>query len=449
MAIALETPVPVAAAEEADVEAEAFYQTLVVVAQTCDHHLLFYVYDVYNIKMQNKICDYIKHTKGNYCFFEIHSPVSIKNTTAIQFNVGSSNDSVPGITHLIEHLITRPNSEQNRNLSLESGGIKMNAYTYKDRVIFFASSYISDTVQLAVKLIESFNWNFTEKDLHIEKNTICSEIIENKGNLNKKIFNLIIKNCVSHKIAGKEFEHDITGSSSTIRKINLSALKSFVENNFFNPTLAITSTNKLTEKEVDLIFNSLEKAFLINKKAKSVIKSVKKGKSMSIDFSVKNTQVKGFAFNSKDQKRNFIYLGLLKQYLGGDWSSIANQKMRVDKQLTYFVYSGVGVYKDFSYVYIQYDAQNSSKKQAADEVKKIFFDLKKGNIDSQIFEASKKMRVSNVFETFKNEYDILDDFLASNTCDSPSIYTLEEYLEDVKNTKIEDFALFIKENLPN
>ena len=66
-----------------------------------------------------KICKYIKHTNKNCEFVEIYSPLSLRNTAAIQFNVGSVDDSIHGLAHMTEHLITNASSISNQNLDFE------------------------------------------------------------------------------------------------------------------------------------------------------------------------------------------------------------------------------------------------------------------------------------------------------------------------------------------
>ena len=391
------------------------------------------------------ICKYIKHSKGDCVFVEICSPVSLKNTAGIQFNIGSVNDSIEGLAHMTEHLITRPVNESNQNLALEKEGIKMNAYTYKERALFFASSYSVPPEDIAVKLITSFNWNPGEQDLQIEKNTILSELNEEEENANRIIFNKIMESCVKDNVADKKYLHNIAGNPSSVKKIKITDVKDFIQKNFDKPLFAITTAKKLSKKQVDIILNTLKASFKYSNSTPKTALGAKKNKSTSISFSIKNTHIKGYAFSSNDEKKNFIYLGLLKQYLGGNWSSIANQKMRVTKQLAYFVYAGMDVYKEFSFVYVQYDVTKENKEKAEKEVKQIFAELKGGIINEDVFTAAKNMRISHVYETFKNESDIIDDFLLSNSDFSlPTFYTLEEYLDDIKDVNIEDFKKYVK-----
>lgn len=378
----------------------------------------------------------------------------MKNSVAIQFSVGSSHDTVgkEGLAHIVEHLLTHSNNPENEYIAREKEGVSCFAFTYKERTIYFASSYMLPIEKVLVILLDQLSREIPKEALAKEKDTVLSEMAERHGNIAKMAHDGVMKKCSRIIASTERYSHPVIGTGEGLKSIRISDVERFVEKHYRNPSIAITASRNLEKNKVKEILATIASSGLRfeqpGKTEKKTDKINPAGKRF--DFNIKNTQIKGICVDGADRTREALYLGIMKQYLAGNWSSVFNRKMRSDKQLAYFAYGSIEAFSSFGLVYTTYDVLPNKKKASDSVANKIFKDLELGRIDKDAFIAAKKMRMTEMLATFSNEEDLLDDFLYSNRNPwNSEFYTLEQYIREIENLTLKDFTAYAKRTLQN
>ena len=393
---------------------------------------------------------YKKHLSGDKSFFEINSPLLIKNTVSIQFNVGSIQDpkTKDGLSHLTEHLILNIKGNGDKlYVDREMKGLYINAFTGRERTVYTASSYILSTKEIVKELFSLLNFKPTQKDLLQEIQTITSEILQNKTNVNNQNYDKSLSECSKIYKDLNNYKHNVLGNKKSINGILLEDVYKHIDKYYINPSIAVTSSQKLNGVEIKQIFDQIEKG-LIFRKNDVRLKNNNLLKVDQFEFMNKNTQIFGFCFMNSDREREDVYLSVLKEYLANNWSSVCNQRMRIEKQLTYFVNNFCQIFDNFSMLYVYYDVSKKNKSLAEKEYKKIIKELYCGDVNKNIFEAAKNMLLSNTYDLLTSEENVCNDFLWFNqyTEDGP-LYFIEKFIESVKKLTLKDFVVYLKDIL--
>lgn len=392
---------------------------------------------------------YKKHILGNKRFFEIASPVLIKTTVTIQFNVGSIHDPVDkeGLSHLVEHLILRTKDKSKSYVEREVRGIYINAFTGRERTVYVASSYFLSAVEIVNELFSSLNYNVNTIELREEIEIITTEILQDKSNQSNANYNKALSECIAKNKSLFPYKHAVLGTEKSIKNITIDDIKSHIEKHYNTPLISVATPNKLDKNTIAKIFTTIDKNkfYVSDKELVSVENNIESGQ---FKFSNKNTQVFGFYLKNFSREREDVYLSVLKGYLANNWSSLCNKKMRIDKQLTYFVNNHCQIFSGFSIFYIYYDVTKKNKELAEKEYLNIIDDISKGKIDTEIFDASKKMLLSNTYDLLKDEENISNDFLWFNqytgVIKQDNLYTIENFIESVKALEVKEFSLYLK-----
>ncbi len=389
-------------------------------------------------------------------FFEITSPLLIKNTVLMRFNVGSANDSKKkeGLSHLVEHLVLHVDEKDKIHIEREKKGLFINAFTEKERTTYIASSYILSVEEIAKELIQALNLNIKKESILKEIEVISTEILQDKEDSVSVNFDKALTECVRLYGKLKPYKHSILGTEKSIKNISLQDIKDYIDTYYINPSISTASSKPLDKDSVNNIFSYLSNKPIIYK-TKELKKPIieEKLESKMFEFVIKNTQIFGICLNNSNRIADDVFLSVLKGYLAYNWSSVCNQKMRLEKQLVYFVNNYCQIFKNFSVLYITYDVSKKNREPARKEYLKIVKDLQNENISMDVFEASKSMLLSLVYDSLGNEEKVSDDFLFFNQDyllnNGDSLYTIEDFINSVKKLSLEDFTKYVKNIFKN
>ncbi len=388
------------------------------------------------------------HKFKDFYFNEIISPLSIKNTVSIQYNVGSIHDTKgrEGIAHLLEHLVLHARDKNKTYVEREKLGMYVNATTYKDVTIYTASSYILSVDELLLRLLSMMNFNFNKQDLTEEVETIISEIAGDKEDNDSIIYDKVILESLKDSKSHGEYIHSALGYTKSLKNISIDDLKGFLHKNYVNPIISTTSAKVLSKKQLLNISNNIDTKkiiYLHKDKGNTVPKN--KLKINKFDLNHKTTSIHCLYIKNTSKKDHYIYLLLLRFYLGGNWSSVCNKKMRIDNQYTYYVSSFINMYSDFSLIYITYDVVKSKEKDAKDVCNTILDLTLKGSIDKDIFIATRNMLLSYLYNDMRNEEYLLENFMWLNDDCGGEVIDIEDNIRFLENVTIGDFKKFLKE----
>lgn len=391
---------------------------------------------------------YKEHKSGNKTFFEINSHLLTKNTILIKFDVGSIHDpkTKEGLSHLVEHLLLHVDEKDTAHIVREKKGLFINAFTEKEKTTYIASSYILSTEETIEELLKSLNFDIKKEIITKEVDVILAEILQDKTDPVAVVFDKAMTECVKKHNLLSQYRHNILGTEESLKNISINDIQKHIKTYYVNSSISVTSSKSLSPFAIKSIFDSINRRGLRFESVKEEKISQKKLESSLFQFTNKNTQVYGICINNSDGRREDIYLSVLKGYLAYNWSSVCNQKMRLEKQLTYFVNNYYQIFNNFCVLYIQYDVSKKNAGLAKKEYLKIVKDLQKGKIDKDIFEASKSMLLSSIYDSLGNEEKVCDDFLFFNQLQSlknNDLYTIENFIESVKKLNLEDFTKYV------
>ena len=385
-----------------------------------------------------------KHVSKDKIFHEINSPGFTKNTVSIQYNVGSIHDpkGKEGLTHLIEHLLFKNKNQNEKNIDREKKGLSVYAYTYKEKTIFTASSYLLKQEDILKELFNTLNFNFSEKDFKNELEVIKSEISEKKSDNSDEVYDKFLIEYIKYNKDLKKYKHPVIGVEKNIKNISFNDIKEHIKKYYGSPVVTLTSSDKLGSPVVEKIFEIIPSNIMLS----SVNNKNQVLQYMIFDFNIKNTQVFAIGIKGGELIKRSLFLSLLRDYLGNNWSSVCNQEFRVKNQLAYYVNSTLQSLENFSILYTYCNVSKKNIKKVKQIYNKIIKNILTEDIEEDTFIATKNMLLTYLYDLAKGEDDVLEDFLWFNKTNvEDEVYTLNEYIESLNDFTLRDFKKSIKD----
>ncbi len=309
---------------------------------------------------------------------DINISLTIK---AGSFNEEKSNN---GVAHLIEHLIL-PSTETDHGSNLkEITELKAELdlsidkeYAYFNGV--FGNKSLEKTLIYLKDMV--FKPKFRDETIEREKNIVYQEIERSEDDVIYQIEELADSNIFKEKHG---FKLPLLGSRESIEKITTGQVKKYHQKHYIpsNTTLAIASSYTRTKafNIVKEIFSSLKKQELAKTKSQETTKQSITTK----DYNRNNRVYLKLDFNSFDINtplKNKIILGLLSEYLTEFQNSPLIQKLRVENNLIYDIYTQTQYYDQVGIFSIITDV---NKKDTVKVIKTILKELDKLKIETNI-----------------------------------------------------------------
>lgn len=186
-------------------------------------------------------------------------------------DVGSRDESLSnqGIAHFWEHMAfkgTRQRSALDIIKSLESVGGELNAYTDKEKIVFYASVR-SEYFELAVDVLSdiTFNSTFEEQQIERERGVILEEMTmyydDPEDSLQDEFESVVYKN---HPMG-----MNILGREETVKKFKKKDFKTFIKDHLNTNRIVFSCVGNISLMEVDRIIKRyLEKQHAVKSSVK-------------------------------------------------------------------------------------------------------------------------------------------------------------------------------------
>src|SRR3989344_2407137 len=337
----------------------------------------------------------------------VHTPNLPYSIVSLWLRAGSRFDppSKEGLAHFTEHLQmkrTKKFPEKiNRLKHLEQRGIRFNSLTTKDPLYYFCVQEPQETITALDLLLEGFmNSLISEKDIEKEKNVIFDEIRRRGGSSSSPIWRLANKGLW----AGTGFEHEILGREKAIKKFSLKDIKEF-QNNYYslgNLSIIILSPIKNDLKQAESKLSKLGETKKINIDKEENIKPLKyilrknSGKNVHIAIS--------FLTKTYKTDEDIITLRFIQNYLAGNWTSRLVQKLRVERNFTYWVNGFIKNYSDAGFIRFTFSMQKQHLYKALVIFSEEILRLKAKQLSkNQIEQYTKILRTHLISATFSIE----------------------------------------------
>lgn len=313
-----------------------------------------------------------------FAFKKVISPVTY---CALSVKAGTRDEDPKynGLAHLTEHMLfkgSQKRTSRSINNLLEKEGGELNAYTTKEEIVLCSTVLIEDLPKAIDLLAElALTSIFPKKELEKELDIVYDEIISYKDSPAESIYDhfetLLFK--------GHPLEKAILGEKKTLRKIDSTILKEFLQKNFRPENMVFSIAGNTDEKKLArLIEKSMAKycqapvkAVLCMEQEKELIHGTEAAEPSAkpIAEPLKSLQI-GQQFTLELQKRNHqahciigccaysfydgwkrIALALITNILGGPASGSRLNMMLREKhglvyniEATYTPYTDTGIF---------------------------------------------------------------------------------------------------------
>ena len=252
-----------------------------------------------------------------------------------------------GLAHFFEHLMTIKTDKypdrKKRLKALESKGIFSNAYTTKEAAYYYQIQLPEEIYDSLEFLIDGVNNTvFEKKDVQKEKNVITNEFFLNKNDPEKFIWQLNMKGLFPSGDMGR----NLFGNEKTIKSVTLKNILDFKERyygsqNFVyviignEPTKNLKKFIERSHKSIKDGGNIPEQKPLVFENPRLVNIEKRKSDQVTMGVNYKTTSIQNF--------EEVVVLDFIREYLANNWISKLIEKLRVEKDITYWV-DGYGEY---------------------------------------------------------------------------------------------------------
>jgi predicted Zn-dependent peptidase len=379
-------------------------------------------------------------TKAGFKIVNVHIegyPVAV---SSVWLNTGSSFDPLDklGLAHFFEHLFliktTKNPDRQKRLEEIEKHGFIFDALTALEfQHYFYIHSPQESKFALDLLADGLINTLFDKEDVAREKEVVINEEKQNHNDPASYIWRLANRGLWGEKLLGKDFY----GTSETIKDIKLDDLKNFYQKYCVPANLQFVFINSdLTQDQQDKTIDSL------------------KLQISSIDSSVKSENYKATAtpvvFESMTTENCQLSLTFLTDpvtdikgkalqdfmvdYLASGWTSRLVQRMRIEENLVYWVYSDSSNLRNTGYIRFTLSTQAEN----VDKVLKIFKDevkkLKNSVLPKETLEMHKTKFISDVLRN-STQYGWLMYWYGFTALINNRPFELYKYLNEINEIK--------------
>ncbi len=391
----------------------------------------------------------IQKTKKGFTIVNVHIDNYPIATSSLWVNAGSSKDPIEkqGLAHFFEHLfLTRTKKYPNRQKRLEEiekNGFLFNAFTSLQYQHYF---YIHSTEKSNIALellIDGLTSSILDsEDIEREKKTILSEEQENYNDPASSIWRLANVGIWGKQGLGKDFY----GSKETISSIDRSDMLKFYEQYFLPKNILFLFINSsLPVNEQEKVIDQI----VINDTSKSLNEAISTGASevklaqifQSHDMSTVQLALTFLTTSVKNVPENTVQ-DFITHYLAGGWTSRLIQRLRLEENITYWVYPECNNYENTGYLRFNLSVIPENVEKVLAIFQEEILKLKKGDIALESFKSSKNMFISNIRRS-SIDYSWLMQWYGYRSLLGGSQVSVEDYcqsIEDITINTIQDFA---------
>lgn len=327
------------------------------------------------------------------------------------FQAGSFSDPIgkEGLAHFFEHLFMTKTAKYPDRIErlkiIETLGIDFNAFTGKDFVEYHFECPEKNFFKSLDVLIDGLNNSLIlEKDIEQEKKIILNERANNVNDPWLLLNILRDKSLYGDSVSNKDF----FGTNNSISAIKSFDFEKFKDSFYTTKNLCFVVISNKSHKSI--LKRIEESLFLPNKSAykKNNKKDLKKIDICTIDNKKINESYIGINFdttsikNSKDR----MLLNVLREYLANNWSSRLNQKLRIEKNSSYWVYSNTEYFSKNGYLGITYSTTKSKVFETIEAILNEISSIRNGQIEEQDFLAIKNKYVATIRRRILSPVDI-------------------------------------------
>jgi predicted Zn-dependent peptidase len=378
----------------------------------------------------------------------IHNRVSTTKIVhcGIMLDIGSRDESTAnqGIAHFWEHMAFKGTHKRkafhilNR---LESLGGELNAYTDKEKILFYASvrdDYFERSIELLTDI--TFDSIFPTAQIEKERHVILEEMSMYHDDPDDSLQDEF--DCVV--FAGHSLGMNILGTDKTIRSFKRKDFRSFIKSHLDTRRIVFSCVGNISMEQVIHLAEKYLGAVppSISKKKRSHFTSYKP-KEVIQKRPVKQARcaLGRTAYSFSDEKRSPFYM--LTSILGGaGMNSRLNLALREKHGFVYSIGAQYVPFTDTGLFVISFGTEPSQMKKGIELVKQELKRLRDEPLGIKQLASSKEQILGQIAMAEENNISFMI-MMAKNLLDQGHVTSLEEIFERVKGTsalKLQELA---------
>ncbi|MBL7847855.1 MAG: insulinase family protein [Cyclobacteriaceae bacterium] len=386
--------------------------------------------------------DYSLHTLSNGIRVVVNRVTSTKIVhCGIMLDIGSRDETPAnqGIAHFWEHMAfkgTRKRKAFHILNRLESLGGELNAFTDKEKILFYASLR-DDYFERAVELLSDITFHsiFPTPQINRERSVILEEMAmyhdDPEGSLQDEFDKLIFG---SHPLG-----MNILGTEKTVRSFHRSDFQHFVREHLDTTRLVFTVVGNVTlEKVVRLAEKYMGAVPRLTNKKKRKPFSVYRPNEITLRRTVKQARcaMGRTAFSVSDPRRGTFYL-LTNILGGGGLNSRLNLSLREKYGFVYSIGAHFVPFTDTGLFVISFGTEPSQLNRSISLVREELRKLRDGKLGVRQLSSAKEQIMGQVAMAEESNISFMM-MMGRSLLDLGRIPPLEEIFSRIRETSAED-----------
>jgi len=355
----------------------------------------------------------------------------------IMLDIGSRDESLAnqGIAHFWEHMAFKGTHKRNAFHilnRLESLGGELNAFTDKEKILFFASLR-DDYFERALELLADITFDsiFPSSQITRERNVILEEMAmyhdDPEDSLQDEFDSVIF--------SGHSLGMNILGTQKTVKTFQRDDFKTFVKQHLDTRRIVFSCVGNLSmEQVVKLAEKHLGSVPKLVSRVKRKKFSGYKPKETILKRNVKQARcaIGRTAYHLAHEKRSAFYM-LTNIFGGGGMNSRLNMALREKYGFVYSIGSQFVPFTDTGLFVTSFGTEPSQLKKSIELVMLEMKKLREDKLGVKQLAASKEQILGQIAMAEENNLGFMM-MMARNLLDLGRITSLEEIFERVKNT---------------
>lgn len=370
-------------------------------------------------------------------------------TSSVWINAGSRMDppNKQGLSHFFEHLLyTRTLNYPNRQSRLEEvekNGFLYNAFTTVQSQHYFYAHTPSKSEKALSLLLDGLEHSLIEKnDIDREKDIIVAEERDNFNDPSSYIWRLANKGLWENSQIGKDFY----GDKKSISSITHTDIDSFINNNFAPENILFIFINSNTEesKQIDeiskfipTVSGSMHDAPHETFQVKPVAYERREIDTVQLAFSFVCPPALG---------RNRVLQDFISHYFASGWTSRLIQKLRVENNLTYWVYPTNVYLPETGYLRFTLSTKPEFAEQVYELFQKEVEAIKRSHIPLSAMQSHKVQMLAEL-ERNSIDYNWLMQWYGYVSLIFNQTKTIEEYASDIDSVNEKQVLSYTQEHM--
>jgi predicted Zn-dependent peptidase len=355
----------------------------------------------------------------------------------MMLDIGSrdENPSNQGIAHFWEHMAfkgTRKRKAFHIVNRLESLGGELNAFTDKEKILFYASLR-EDYYERAVELLTDITFEsiFPQNQIDLERNVILEEMSmyldDPDDSLNDEFDSVVFGN---HPLG-----MNILGTEKTVRSFKRRDFRTFVKQHLDTRRVVFASVGNISvTKAVRIAERYLGKIPRVISRKKRKPFSGYKPREVVVSRDIKQSRVAlgRTSYKLNDERRSGFYM--LTNILGGSGlNSRLNVALREKRGYVYSIGAQYVPYTDVGLFTISFGTEPSQMKKSVELVSLELRKLRDDKMGVKQLAAAKEQIMGNIAIAEENNLNFMMT-IARSVLDTGEITSLEELFERIRNT---------------